>query len=147
MDADEIARIRKLLKRAESNEELAEQIVASYERNFDSTLDLSPALLRKWLVECIATNLREVAVAVRKRFDSMRRAPLQFASTREAFVAQLALLLVLDGRDGKSLYMKFLREPGTCAAIGLTLDLDETFAQQVLSETERLFREKVPPVT
>ena len=64
-----------------------------------------------------------------------------FAGTREAFVAQVALLLDMIDLDGKALYRKFLQEPGTCRAVGLETPLEEDFAQAVLVDAKRMMEE------
>lgn len=76
--------------------------------------------------------------AVTLRIEALRRAPLMFAYTREAFVAQLVLLLDLLDLDGRLLYKEFFSEKDTCRVVNLSVTLDEIFVRDVFVRVDYL---------
>ena len=74
--------------------------------------------------------MNQVEERVFARFEKIRHAPLMWAGTREALVAQLSMLLDMLGLDGKRLHAVHPRMGNI--PIGLGDRLDEAFAETVV---------------
>lgn len=70
-----------------------------------------------------------------ERLRALRRTPRMWARTREAFVAQVAVLLDLLGSEGRIVHDVF-KVPGTSAAdvASLVAEVDDVWARRLLDE-------------
>jgi hypothetical protein len=75
-----------------------------------------------------------------ERLRALRRTPGMWAYTREAFAAQIWLLLELVGVEYRSLFEKTFKVPHTCAAdtAKLAERLDDSWAQALVNEAAKL---------
>lgn len=78
------------------------------------------------------------------RLWEMQRRPTDWARTREAFIAQVSLLLEVAGHKDDPTYPKLLKEKGD-DIVGFPTPIDSAFATEVVDEAIRLLTEEPSP--
>lgn len=68
--------------------------------------------------------------------------PSMYAKTREAYLAQVTVLLEVLGHQQPDLYTKFLRRRGTAAALGLEKEITERWLAPVIKHVQSLLDQK-----
>jgi hypothetical protein len=81
---------------------------------------------------------------IQKRLEGMAQRPRMWAASREAFVAQITVLLDVSGHpdDGQWLHRQIFSVPGSCAAVGLFEHVEDEWARNVVEMARQIFRER-----
>lgn len=82
----------------------------------------------------------DVVVAVYHKMDQLKKAPKMWAATKEAFVAQVALLLDLVGKtsEAQKLYVREFAVPGTALMQGMADPCTHDWAVKIATEARQL---------